>query len=107
MSSEAASYFVEALPSPSKGRWSAKGARVRHLNPNRVRLHQRTLLDARQSFNEFYVNPHPRTHDILVNAADNQCQMADLSDYNVAHNSQNNPDFYRKPICVISRSGAL
>jgi hypothetical protein len=107
MSSEAASYFVEALPSPSEGRWSAQGARVRHLNPNRVRLHKRTLLDARQSFNEFYVNPHPRTHDILVNTADTQSQMADLFDYNVAHNSQNDPEFCRKPICFISRSGVL
>jgi len=107
MSSEAASYFIEALPSPSEGRCSAQGARVRHLNPNRVRLQKRTLLDARRSFNEFYVNPHPRTHDILINGTDNQRLMADLSDYNVAHNSQNDPEFSRKPICFISRSGAL
>jgi hypothetical protein len=107
MSSETAYYFPQALTSPSEGRWPAQGARLRHLNPRHMRLHTRALRDTRQFFNELCANPNPRTHNILVNAADNQRQMADLSDYNVAHNSQNNPDFYRKPICVISRSGAL
>jgi hypothetical protein len=66
-----------------------------------------TSSGARGFFVDLCINPHPRTHNILVNGADNQRQMADLSDYNVAHNSQNNPEFCRKHICFISWSGAL
>jgi hypothetical protein len=84
MSSEAASYFAEGLTSSSEGRWSAQ-----------------------HFFIELCVNPHLRTHDILVNAVDNRRQMAHLSDYNVAHNSQNNPEFCRKHLCILSRFGAL
>jgi len=107
MSSEAASFFTEALTSSSEGRWSAQGARVHHLKTRHIRSHTEVLRDPQRFFIELCVNPRPRTHNILVNAADNQRQMADLSDYNVAHNSQNNPELCRKPICCISRSGAL
>jgi hypothetical protein len=107
MSSEAAFCFAEALTNSSKGRWCAQAARVRHVNPRLMQLHMRTLRDARRLFFELCVNRYPRTDNILVNGADNQRQMADLSDYNVAHNSQNNPEFCRKPSCFLSRSGAL
>ena len=97
MSSEAASYFAEGLTSSSEGRWSVQGARVRHLKTRHIRSHAEVLPDPQRFFIELCVNPHPRTHNILVNTVDNQRQMADLSDYNVAHNNQNNPEFCRKP----------
>ena len=63
--------------------------------------------DTQRFSEESFVNPHPRTHDILVNTADTQRQMADLFDYNVAHNSQNNSDFCCKPSVLSPGPGVL
>jgi hypothetical protein len=106
MSSESVAHVPEALASPSKAAYHRAFIRG-HLKTRHIRSHTEVLRDARRFFIELCVNPHPRTHNILVNGADNQRQTADLSDYNVAHNSQNNPEFCRKPICFISRSGVL
>jgi hypothetical protein len=78
-----------------------------HLTTRRMPSHIGDRQDTQRFSEELFVNPRPRTHNILVIGADNQRQMADLFDYNVAHNSQNNPKLCRKPICAISRSGAL
>jgi hypothetical protein len=78
-----------------------------HLTTRHVPSYKGDRQDAQRFSEESFVNPHPRTHNIWVNGADNQRQMADLSDYNVAHNSQNDLEFCRKPICFISRSGVL
>jgi hypothetical protein len=78
-----------------------------HLTTRRMPSHIGNRQDTQRFSEESFVNPHPRTHNILANEADNQRQMADLSDYNVAHNSQNNPKSPRKLICFISGSGAL
>ena len=78
-----------------------------HLTTRRMPSHIGDRQDTQRVSEESFVNPHPRTHNILVNAADNQGRMADLSDYNVAHNSQNNSEFCLKHICILSRSGVL
>ena len=106
MTSEIA-HFPEALPSPSETTYHRAFNHGRHLKTRHIRSHTEVLRDAHRLVIESCVNPHPRTHNILVNTADDQRQMADLSDYNVAHNSQNNPEFCRKPICFICRSGVL
>jgi hypothetical protein len=96
MTSEVA-YFPEALASPSEATYHRAFNRGRHLKTRHIRSHAEVLPDPQRFFIELCVNPHPRTHNILVNTVDNQRQMADLSDYNVAHNNQNNPEFCRKP----------
>ena len=78
-----------------------------HLKTRHIRSHTEVLRDAQRFFIELCANPIPRTHNILAIGADNQHQMVDLSDYNVAHNSQNNPEYPRKHIHFISGFGAL
>jgi hypothetical protein len=107
MSSEAASYFAEGLTSSSEDRWSVQGARVRHLKTRHIRSHAKVLRDAQRFIIELSVNPHLRTHNILVNAARNQCQMAYISAYNVANKDQDNPESRRKHNCAISKVGVL
>ena len=104
MSSATAAHVPEALASPSKATYRRVFNR-RHLDTLLMRSHKEVLRDAQRFFIELCVNPHPRTHNILVNAADNQRQMADLFDYNVAHNSQNDPEFCRKPAWGIRKRG--
>jgi hypothetical protein len=107
MSSGIPALFPEALASPSEATYHRAFNRGRHLKTRHIRSNKEVLRDARRFFIELCVNPHPRIHNILVSGADNQRQMADSSDYNVAHNSQNTPEFCRQPICFLSRSGAL
>jgi hypothetical protein len=97
MSSETAAQVPEALANRWEATYHRAFSRGRHLDILHMRSHTEVLRDARRFFIGLCVNLHPRTHNILVNAADNQRQMADLSDYNVAHNNQNNPEFCCKP----------
>ena len=67
----------------------------------------RTSSDARCFFVDLCVYPHPWTHNILASTAHDPRRMADLSDYNVAHNGQNNPEFCRQQLSILTSFGAL
>jgi len=104
MRSETLAHFPVALANSSKATYDRAFNR-RHLGILQMRSHPAVVRDAQHFFTELCVNPHSSTRNILGNRAANQHQTADLSDYNVAHNSQNDAEFCRQHLSILTRSG--